>query len=163
MSVTRRSCHLIGVICNTHTDANDSHHSGWHRVIIHTDGSHSHGAVGIGYVIRDGQETYEGQASFEGNYTTMEAEFLALREAARDASDRVDPDEHLYFYTDCSGLVDKMEGPNECEEWDEKRQAFLRALAEAAPATRWSVSWVPRERNRDADALAHAARDSLTT
>lgn len=48
---------------------------GWYRLIIHTDASCGDGVVGVGYTIRMDGEVYEGKTHYEGNYTSMEAEY----------------------------------------------------------------------------------------
>lgn len=108
-------------------------------------------------MIQHDGRTYEGKAYYEGSYTSMEAEYLALKEAARVAADFFNPNEHLFFYTDCQPLVDKLIGPTDCEEWHERRQDFLGVLSEYANT--WSLKWVPRKRNGEADALATTAMD----
>lgn len=129
-------------------------------MIIHTDASCGDSAVGVGYVIRVDGRVYEGSSRFEGSYTTMEAEYLALREAAGAVAGMFNSDQQVFFYTDCSGLVTKMEEPNEADPWIDRREELHVVLAEAGfVPTSWTVQWVPRERNREADALAHAARD----
>lgn len=130
---------------------------GWYRLIIHTDASCGDRVVGVGYTIRIDGEVYEGATHYEGSYTSMEAEYLALKEAAQVAARFFGKREHLFFYTDCRGLVEKMEEPNGCEKWNEKRDKLLSILGRVSA---WSIKWVPRERNTDADALAHTARDS---
>lgn len=138
-------------------DEKATNQPGWYRLIIHTDASCGDGVVGVGYTIRMDGEVYEGSTHYEGHYTSMEAEYLALKEAARVAARFFDSRQHLFFYTDCQGLVEKMEEPNGCEKWNEKRDKLLSILARVSE---WSIKWIPRDRNRDADALAHTARDS---
>ena len=127
-------------------------------MIIHTDASCGDLEVGVGYTIQVDGEVYKGSTSFKGKFTSMEAEFLALKEAACVAAYHFDTKQHVFFYTDCQGLVEKMEEPNGDEKWNEKRSLLLSILKTIG---NWSIKWVPRERNRDADALANFARETV--
>lgn len=129
-------------------------------MIIHTDASCGDGAIGVGYTIRVGDELYEGSTIYEGSYTSMEAEYLALKEAAQSVVRFFDCDEHLFIYTDCAGLVDKMEEPNDSDKWNQNRNELLSILSELPE---WSMKWIPRERNRDADSLASQARNAAVS
>lgn len=143
-------------------DAKVHHLPGWYRVIIHTDASCGDGVVGVGYTIRIDGNVHKGSTHFEGHYTSMEAEFLALKEAAHVAARFFPTKEHVFFYTDCQGLVEKMEDVNDTEKWNDRRNRVVEILANGGLyGSNWSVKWVPRERNRDADALAHTARDGV--
>lgn len=121
-------------------------------MLIHTDASLSDNIVGIGYTIRVNQETHENATYVEGDYTSMEAEFMALKEAAKVASEYFDAKEHIFFYTDCKGLAEKLENPD--GKWG-KRVKKLKSILKR----NWSVKWIPRERNGKADRLAHTGRD----
>jgi ribonuclease HI len=126
--------------------------SRWYSLLIHTDASLSDNIVGIGYTIRVNQETHENATYVEGDYTSMEAEFLALKEAAKVVAEFFDAKEHVFFYTDCKGLAKKLEDPD--GKWAERVQKLKSILHRD-----WSVKWIPRERNNKADSLAHVGRD----
>lgn len=148
---------LIGALPYIPVDEKAICQPGWYRLIIHADASIGDRGVGVGYTIQTDGTVYEGSTHYEGSFTSMEGEYLALKEAARIAVQFFDSRQHLLFFTDCQGLVKKMEEPNGSERWNEKRDSFLEILARVST---WSIKWIPRGRNRDADALAHTARDS---
>jgi len=121
-------------------------------LLIHTDASLCDNIVGIGYTIRVDQRTHENATFVEGNYTSMEAEFEALKQAAKTVTEFFDATEHIFFYTDCKALKQKLEDPE--GKWAERVET-LRSLLN----WEWSVKWIPRERNDKADRLAHAGRE----
>lgn len=123
----------------------------WYRLLIHTDASLSGNVVGIGYTIRANQTTHENATYVEGDYTSMEAEFMALKTAAQVAVEYFDSDEHIFFYTDCKALAEKIEDP--CEDWADRAEELRSILA-----PEWTLKWIPRERNNKADSLAHTGR-----
>lgn len=121
-------------------------------MIIHTDASCKNNIVGIGYVIRDSGETHE-NATFEtGNYTSMDGEYMAIREAAKVVQRHFDVEMVVYFYTDCQAVVDKLKDPQSVK-W-EKRAQELSLIT----TYDFEVKWTPRERNRKADSLAGNGR-----
>lgn len=122
-------------------------------MLIHTDASLSDGIVGIGYTIRVNQRTHENATFLEGeDYTSMDGEFLALKEAAEVVSEFFDVNQHVFFYTDCQALARKLEDPD-CVKWAERKETLSKLLK-----GNWSVKWIPRERNNKADELAHTGR-----
>lgn len=138
---------------NIHTNASVDVHPRWYRLLIHTDASLSDGIVGIGYTIRADQQTHENSTFLEGeDYTSMDGEFLALKQAAEVVSEFFDTSQHIFFYTDCQALKRKLEDPD-CQKWHERR----RSLSELLKGN-WSIKWIPRERNNKADELAHVGR-----
>lgn len=120
-------------------------------MLIHTDASLSDNIVGIGYTIRVNQQTHENSTFVEGDYTSMEAEFMALKQAAEVVSEFFNEKEHIFFYTDCKGLAEKLENPD--GKWAERVEKIRSILHQ-----NWSVKWIPRERNNKADRLAHTGR-----
>jgi ribonuclease HI len=125
----------------------------WYRLLIHTDASLSDEIVGIGYTIRVEDKTLENATFLEGNYSSMRGEFLAMKQAAETVAAFFEVTEHVFFYTDCQSLVDKLEDPDS-EVWKNRRDSLEELLH-----GKWSVKWIPRERNNKADRLAHTGRD----
>lgn len=126
--------------------------SGWYCLIIHTDASCKEHIVGIGYIIRHENQNYENAAFEKGDYTSMDGEFIALREAATVAARHFDAQDPVLFYTDCQALVDKLNAP-ESDKWAKRAEELDLIMRQE-----FSVRWVPRERNREADSLAGTGR-----
>lgn len=119
-------------------------------MLIFTDASCGEDVVGLGYVVKYDGEQYEGATYLEGDYTSMEAEYLALKEAIKATEWMRENDRNLDLYTDCDPLVGKMEQKNGCKEWNERYEEFH----ELASDYNWTLRWIPRKRNGDADELA---------
>lgn len=143
---------LIGVVTNIRTNASVPVQPRGYRLLIHTDASLSDGVVGIGYTIRVNQQTHENSTFVEGSYTSMEAEFLALKQAAKVVAEYFEAKEHIFFYTDCKSLSEKLKDPD--GKWNKRVEALKSILQRE-----WTVRWIPRERNNRADSLAHVGRD----
>lgn len=118
-------------------------------MIIFSDASCGDDVIGVGYVIRADDRQYIGSTYYEGEYTSMEAEYIALREAIETAR-WLHSDEYLNLYTDCDPLVHKLEAANGSDAWNRRRREFLAQM----DGREWGLSWVPRERNREANRLA---------
>lgn len=142
---------LIGILTNLHMDGSPLNQSRWYRLLIHTDASLSGNIVGIGYTIRVDGQTHENATFVEGDYTSMEAEFMALKQAAKVVSEFFEPKEHIFFYTDCKGLAEKLEDPK--GKWADRVETIQSLLG-----PEWSMKWIPRERNNKADELAYTGR-----
>jgi len=125
----------------------------WYRLLIHTDASLSDGIVGIGYTIRANERTHENATFIEGeDYTSMDGEFLALKQAAEVVAEFFETGQHIFFYTDCQALSEKLQNP-QSSKWAERKKRLSELLK-----GNWSVNWIPRERNNKADELAHVGR-----
>lgn len=119
---------------------------------IHTDASCKENIVGIGYIIRDNNETHE-NATFEiGDYTSIDAEYMALRKALIVVQNQLNPQMPVYCYTDCQAVVNKLKNP-QSDKW-RKRAEELSLIAQFD----FMVRWTPRENNRKADSLAGIGR-----
>jgi len=129
---------------------------------LYTDGAArgNPGPAGLGMVIEDDQGLrLWGGCSYVGTATNNRAEYLALITGLRKAAEWR-PD-RLEVYMDSQLVVEQMAGRYKVRNADLKplhRQAvdLLRGFPRA------TVSYVPRERNRSADALANKAIDEAT-
>ncbi len=129
------------------------------RLRIYTDGAArgNPGPAGLGVVIEDDQgNRLRGLCRYIGTASNNVAEYLALIEglaAAREWS----PDE-LEAFLDSKLVVEQMEGryrvKNEALQTLHKRARELYAGFPKA-----SIAYVPREKNKGADALANRAID----
>lgn len=119
---------------------------------VETDASRGDEVVGIGYVIRS-TATYTGSAYYVGEYTSMEAEHLALvhglSNALSESSGAVE------VYVDCQPLVGKILGEEPLSaNWSKRRDATHQLLD---GFDYWSLKWIPRDENADANRLAQEA------
>lgn len=85
----------------------------------------------------------------------MDAEYIALREAAEVVANFYDGRDMVFFHTDCQPLVRKLKKA-ESEKWSD-RSDELGKILKGSPE--WTIRWVPRSRNESADSLAHTAMD----
>lgn len=115
------------------------------------------GPAGLGMVIEDDQGMrLWGGYRFVGTATNNRAEYLALIEGLRHAAEWR-PD-RLEVYMDSRLVVEQVAGRYRVKNEDlqplhRQVQQLLRGFPEV------SVSYVPREKNRGADALANRAMD----
>lgn len=123
-------------------------------VIIYTDAARDDTVAGIGYTIT-GEVTAEGKRYLTGHHTSMEAEYHALTEALRIASQRSQSREYCEAYTDAEPLLNKMRVPDaNSDEWYDRRQGCHRLLNKFDD---WELFWTSRDNNEDAHRLAREA------
>jgi ribonuclease HI len=129
---------------------------------LYTDGGArgNPGPAGLGMVIEDdqGMRLWGGQR-YVGTATNNQAEYLALIDGLRKAAEWR-PD-RLEVYLDSQLVVEQVNGRWKVRHADlqplhRQAQAMLRDFPSA------SVTYVPREKNRGADALANRAMDEGT-
>ena len=129
---------------------------------LYTDGGArgNPGPAGLGMVIEDDQglRLWGGQR-FVGTATNNQAEYLALIDGLRKAAEWR-PD-RLEVYMDSQLVVEQVNGRwkvrhAELQPLHRQAQNLLRGFPNS------SVAYVPRERNRGADALANRAMDEGT-
>lgn len=121
---------------------------------VYTDAARDDTVTGIAYVI-SGEVNLEGCRSMEGNYTSMDAEYHALMEGLRVASQASRSNTGVTAYVDVKPLISKMQTPDEKSElWRERRIGFNRMVGKF---DEHDLEWIPREQNRRADELAREA------
>jgi ribonuclease HI len=109
---------------------------------------------GVGYVL-EGEISHSGWRYFEGEFTSMEAEHLALVEGLRIAANRSESREYCEAYSDAKPLVNKMRGSERClDEWAERRASCQWLLDKFDSA---DLYYCPRGCNEDAHELARTA------
>ncbi|MEU4113808.1 bifunctional RNase H/acid phosphatase [Kitasatospora sp. NPDC028055] len=131
------------------------------RFIVEADGGSrgNPGPAGYGAVVRDadtGQLVAEA-AEFIGHATNNVAEYKGLIAGLR-AARELDPDASVDVRMDSKLVVEQMSG-----RWKIKHPDMQPLAAEARtvfPRGRVSYTWIPRERNKDADKLANEAMDA---
>lgn len=124
--------------------------------VVYVDASRDDHVSGIGYTIRGKNIDIQDNKYLEGHYTSMEAEFHALVEAVRVASQASDDREECEVYTDCEPLVRKVcGGPDERRDWEQYRQSARWLLNKFET---WELRHTSRDFNEDAHQLA---RDAL--
>jgi len=123
-------------------------------VIIHTDASCKENIVGLGYIIKNNSNnnTHENATFKTGDYSSMDAEYLAVREAAKVVENHFEAEMPVYFYTDCQALTKKLDNPDS-DKWKKRVQELSLIMTQE-----FRVKWIPRERNRKADSLAGTGR-----
>jgi ribonuclease HI len=118
------------------------------------------GPAGLGMVIEDDQGMrLWGGHRFAGIATNNKAEYLALIEGLHQAAEWC-PDA-LEVYMDSELVVQQLRGRYKVRNAD-LQPLHRQALGLLSTFPRVSVSHVPRERNRSADALANRAIDEGT-
>lgn len=130
------------------------------RYVVNSDGGArgNPGIAGYGFVVRseDGTVLAE-RAGYLGHATNNVAEYTAVA-AALELIAAGDPDAEVEVRADSKLVVEQLSG-----RWKIKHPALqelaLRARRALEPR-RVRYTWVPRERNKDADALANAAMDT---
>jgi probable phosphoglycerate mutase len=130
------------------------------RFIVEADGGSrgNPGPAGYGAVVRDSEtgEVLVEVAEHIGTATNNVAEYRGLIAGLRAAAE-LDPDARVDVRMDSKLVVEHMSG-----RWKIKHEG-LRPLALEArgvfPSDRVTYTWIPRERNREADRLANEAMD----
>ncbi len=115
------------------------------------------GPAGLGLVIEDesGQRLWGG-CRYIGTATNNTAEYLALIEGLKKVGEWAP--ERLEIYLDSQLVVEQLNGRYRIKKPELQALALTaRSLLERFPAT--SLAYVPRERNKGADALANKAID----
>lgn len=131
------------------------------RFIVEADGGSrgNPGPAGYGAVVRDsdtGQIIAEA-AEFIGHATNNVAEYKGLIAGLR-AARELDPDAGVDVRMDSKLVVEQMSG-----RWKIKHPDMQPLAAEARtvlPRSQVTYTWIPRERNKDADRLANEAMDA---
>ncbi len=131
------------------------------RFIVEADGGSrgNPGPAGYGAVVRDsdtGQIIAEA-AEFIGHATNNVAEYKGLIAGLR-AARELDPDAGVDVRMDSKLVVEQMSG-----RWKIKHPDMQPLAAEARtvlPRSQVTYTWIPRERNKDADKLANEAMDA---
>ncbi|GJF28694.1 bifunctional RNase H/acid phosphatase [Kitasatospora sp. NE20-6] len=131
------------------------------RFVVEADGGSrgNPGPAGYGAVVRDadtGQIIAEA-AEFIGHATNNVAEYRGLVAGLR-AAHGLDPDASVAVRMDSKLVVEQMSG-----RWKIKHPDMQPLAAEARavfPRSQVTYTWIPRERNKDADRLANEAMDA---
>lgn len=112
---------------------------------VYTDASRDEDVIGIAYVSEDDR----GSRWIVGEYSSMEAEFLAVNEALRCCSDA----DVIYLHIDCQPLIRKIVEQDH-DPWTDYFETFnwLSSKYEAV-----SIEYVPREENAKANRMAREA------
>ncbi|MFD4654206.1 bifunctional RNase H/acid phosphatase [Kitasatospora sp. NPDC058444] len=131
------------------------------RFIVEADGGSrgNPGPAGYGAVVRDGDtgQIVAEAAEFIGHATNNVAEYKGLIAGLR-AARALDPDASVDVRMDSKLVVEQMSG-----RWKIKHPDMQPLAAEARtvfPRSRVTYTWIPRERNKDADRLANEAMDA---
>ncbi|MFD8707727.1 bifunctional RNase H/acid phosphatase [Kitasatospora sp. NPDC059648] len=131
------------------------------RFIVEADGGSrgNPGPAGYGAVVRDGDtgQLVAEAAEFIGHATNNVAEYRGLIAGLR-AARELDPDASVDVRMDSKLVVEQMSG-----RWKIKHPDMQPLAAEARtvfPRGRVTYTWIPRERNKDADRLANEAMDA---
>ncbi|MFC9326768.1 bifunctional RNase H/acid phosphatase [Kitasatospora sp. NPDC057015] len=131
------------------------------RFIVEADGGSrgNPGPAGYGAVVRDGDTglIIAEAAEFIGHATNNVAEYRGLIAGLR-AAREIDPDATVDVRMDSKLVVEQMSG-----RWKIKHPDMQPLAAEAKtvlPRGQVKYTWIPRERNKDADRLANEAMDA---
>ncbi len=132
------------------------------RLVVEADGGSrgNPGPAAYGAVVKEGAtgEVLVELAGHLGVATNNVAEYTGLLEGLRAARD-IDPDALIEARLDSKLVVEQMSG-----RWAIKNET-LRRLAlqarDAVPREQVSFTWVPREKNKLADALANESMDAV--
>ncbi|WP_030243643.1 bifunctional RNase H/acid phosphatase [Streptomyces sp. NRRL S-350] len=131
------------------------------RFVVEADGGSrgNPGPAGYGAVVRAGDtgQILAEAAGFIGHATNNVAEYQGLIAGLKAARD-LDPDASVDVRMDSKLVVEQMSG-----RWKIKHSAMQPLAAEARtvfPRGRVTYTWIPRERNKDADRLANEAMDA---
>ncbi|MFF2039095.1 bifunctional RNase H/acid phosphatase [Kitasatospora sp. NPDC058170] len=131
------------------------------RFIVEADGGSrgNPGPAGYGAVVRDGDtgQIIAEDAEFIGHATNNVAEYKGLI-AGLKAARQIDPDASVDVRMDSKLVVEQMSG-----RWKIKHPDMQPLAAEARtvlPRGQVKYTWIPRERNKDADRLANEAMDA---
>nr|WP_030267283.1 bifunctional RNase H/acid phosphatase [Streptomyces sp. NRRL B-24484] len=131
------------------------------RFIVEADGGSrgNPGPAGYGAVVRDADTgaIIAEAAEFIGHATNNVAEYRGLIAGLR-AAHGLDPDASVDVRMDSKLVVEQMSG-----RWKIKHPDMQPLAAEARtvfPRAQVAYTWIPRERNKDADRLANEAMDA---
>ncbi|WP_406198071.1 bifunctional RNase H/acid phosphatase [Kitasatospora sp. NBC_01560] len=131
------------------------------RFIVEADGGSrgNPGPAGYGAVVRDGDTglIIAEAAEFIGHATNNVAEYKGLIAGLR-AAREIDPDASVDVRMDSKLVVEQMSG-----RWKIKHPDMQPLAAEARtvlPRSQVKYTWIPREKNKDADRLANEAMDA---
>ncbi|WP_327069447.1 bifunctional RNase H/acid phosphatase [Kitasatospora sp. NBC_01302] len=131
------------------------------RLIVEADGGSrgNPGPAGYGAVVRDGDtgRIIAEAAEYLGRATNNVAEYRGLIAGLR-AAHAIDPAAGVEVRMDSKLVVEQMSG-----RWKIKHPDMQPLAAEARtvfPPGQVGYSWIPRERNKDADRLANEAMDA---
>ncbi|MFJ9947717.1 bifunctional RNase H/acid phosphatase [Kitasatospora sp. NPDC091207] len=131
------------------------------RFVVEADGGSrgNPGPAGYGAVVRDGDTglIIAEAAEFIGHATNNVAEYKGLI-AGLKAAREIDPDASVDVRMDSKLVVEQMSG-----RWKIKHPDMQPLAAEARsvlPRGQVKYTWIPRERNKDADRLANEAMDA---
>ncbi|MER5350555.1 bifunctional RNase H/acid phosphatase [Kitasatospora sp. NPDC002551] len=131
------------------------------RFVVEADGGSrgNPGPAGYGAVVRDGDtgQILAEAAEFIGHATNNVAEYKGLIAGLR-AAREIDPGASVDVRMDSKLVVEQMSG-----RWKIKHPDMQPLAAEARevfPRGRVQYSWIPREKNKDADRLANEAMDA---
>lgn len=121
---------------------------------IYTDACKKQRHIGLGWVIKQDNETLvTGNEYLRGNFTSMEAESLAIIRGMRSAMEY--EAEFITFYTDCLPLVNHISDDNPVSNGQ-----YLRTIERYSEELPEHVFfWISREHNETADREAHVAVD----
>ena len=132
------------------------------RLVVEADGGSrgNPGPAAYGAVVREAAtgEVLVELADHLGVTTNNVAEYTGLLEALR-AAVEIDPDAEIEARLDSKLVVEQMSG-----RWAIKNDALRRIALQArdvVPRERVTFTWVPRERNKAADALANESMDAV--
>ncbi len=132
------------------------------RFIVEADGGSrgNPGPAGYGALVRDGETgiVLAERSESIGTATNNVAEYNGLIAGLRAAAE-IDPRADVEVRMDSRLVVEQMSGRWKIKHPDMKPLALTAAEA-ARPFSRVSYTWVPRERNKDADRLANEAMDA---
>lgn len=121
---------------------------------VYTDAARDDEVAGLGWeiVTNDGERIPDSRYLI-GEYTSMEAEYIAILDGLRHA--RRYEGARVEVFSDCQPLIEKMRVPDgESQEWYDRRTGCHRLLNKFAS---WELEWTPRSRNETADRLAYEA------
>ncbi|MEV6973345.1 bifunctional RNase H/acid phosphatase [Kitasatospora sp. NPDC093806] len=131
------------------------------RFVVEADGGSrgNPGPAGYGAVVRDGDtgQIIAEAAEFIGHATNNVAEYKGLI-AGLKAARELDPDASVDVRMDSKLVVEQMSG-----RWKIKHPDMQPLAAEARtilPRGQVKYTWIPREKNKDADRLANEAMDA---
>ncbi|HWG13370.1 MAG TPA: bifunctional RNase H/acid phosphatase [Streptosporangiaceae bacterium] len=131
------------------------------RFIVEADGGSrgNPGPAGYGALVRDAETgiVLAERSESIGTATNNVAEYNGLIAGLRAAAE-IDPRADVEVRMDSKLVVEQMSGRWKVKHPDMKPLALTAAEA-ARPFPRVSYTWVPRERNKDADRLANEAMD----
>lgn len=132
------------------------------RLVVEADGGSrgNPGPAAYGAVVREAAtgEVLAELADHLGVTTNNVAEYTGLLEGLRAAMD-IDPDADIEARLDSKLVVEQMTG-----RWAIKNETLRRIALQArdvVPRERITFTWVPREQNKAADALANEAMDAV--